>query len=140
MKKTKTFNMKKTIVCFVALCLLLVTFCSCKQDKEPELLSGSYLLSENESVHMSPLIKFDTEKSTFTFHYDYLSAYYAYGKITVKGNQVIAETDDGKYTYIFEIRSDNKIVFVQNGSSEIVTTDKNALQIIDGTEFILKKQ
>ena len=132
--------MKKLVVCSIILSLLLITFCSCKQDKEPVLSNGSYILTENESAYMSPLIKFDTEKNTFAFHYDYLSSYYACGKITLKNNQIIARTDDQKYTYIFEIKNDNTIVFIQKGSSEIKITDKNAPQINDGTEFVLRAQ
>ena len=89
---------------------------------------------------MSPFIDFDTEKNTFSFHYDYLSSYYAYGKFTVNNNKIVAETDDGKYTFIFEIKDDETIVFVQKGSSEIKILDQRAPQVIDGSEFVFLKE
>ena len=123
-------------ICFAVVILLLASFCGCnKQQKEPELSSGSYMLNQYEGAYMSPVIKLDTEKNTFSFHYDYLSSYYAYGKFTVSGSKVVAETDDGKYTYVFQIKDDETIVFVQKGSSEIKILDEKAQQVIDGSEF-----
>lgn len=132
--------MKKFIICFVCLALLIVTFSGCKGQKEPELLNGSYMLSQYMGAYMSPIIKFDTEKNTFSFHYDYLSSYYAYGEFTIKDNKIFAETDDGKYTYIFEIKDKETIVFVQEGSSEIDIIDEKAPQVIDGSKFVLMKE
>ena len=98
------------------------------------------MLNEYEGAYMSPLIKFDTEKNTFSFHYDYISSYYAYGKFSVNDNTVVAETDDGKYTFVFQIKDDDTIVFVQEGSSEIKILDQKAPQIIDGSEFVFMKE
>lgn len=133
--------MKKIIICFLVSTLLLGTFCGCnQQQKEPELLSGSYILNQPRGAYMCPLIDFDTEKNTFSFHYDYLSSYYAYGSFTVSGSKIVAETDDGKYTFIFKIKDDETIVFVQDGSSEVEILDKRAPQVIDGSEFVFLKE
>ncbi len=94
------------------------------------------MLTQYRGAYMSPFIKFDTENNTFSFHYDYVSSYYAYGKFTVKSNTVFTETDDGKYTFIFEIKDDETIVFVQKGSSQINILDERAPQVSDGSEFV----
>lgn len=132
--------MKRVIVYFVVPFLLLVSCCGCSQKKEPELLSGSYMLSQYMGAYMSPFIDFDTKKNTFSFHYDFLSSYYAHGNFTVNDDKVVAKTDNGKYTYVFRIKNDDTIVFIQEGSSEIDIIDEKAPQVINGSEFVFTEE
>ena len=97
------------------------------------------MLNITSDTYPSPSIDFDLENNTFTFNYDPLSSYLAHGTFRISGGKVIAETDDGKYTYIFEITDNDTLTFIQKGSSEIEITDApdsfRIPRVFDGAEF-----
>jgi len=78
-------------------------------------------------------ITFDLHKNRFTLVCDPLSSYLNTGTIELDG-KITATTDDGKYTYIFEVVDNDTIRFVQNGSSDIASRLEGD-PLADGTEF-----
>lgn len=131
--------MKKFISTFVCVILLMFALCSCSNKPIYGLSEGCYMLNITSDTYPSPSIDFDLENNTFTFKYDPLSSYFTHGTFRITNGKVIAKTDDGKYTYIFEITDNDTITFIQNGSSEIKTTNTpdsfRVPKVIDGSEF-----
>ncbi len=131
--------MKKIVSAFICVILLLFTLCSCSSEPIYGLSEGCYMLNITSDTYPSPSIDFDLENNTFTFNYDILSSYFSHGTFSISDGKVIAKTDDGKYTYIFEITDNDTITFIQNGSSEIKITDApdsfRVPQVFDGAEF-----
>lgn len=87
-----------------------------------------------------PYISLDKEAGTFVFSYDALSSYLPYGKYEIDYDVLKAVTDDGLYTYVFEVVDDNTLKFRQEGSSEIKLIDENmeAPAVWDGLVFKAK--
>ena len=57
------------------------------------------------------------------------------GSYEIKDNKVIARTGDGMFTYIFEIKDKDTLLFKEKGSSSTQTTEGKTL-ISDPTEFV----
>lgn len=58
------------------------------------------------------------EENQFSLSLNPLSSYMPVGKYTIKDNNLILETDDGLYTFVFEIKN-NCLVFNKEKSSEL---------------------
>jgi hypothetical protein len=71
------------------------------------------------------------ENQTFIFVISPVSSYLGYGKYEVKDGRLILSTDDGKYTYVFEMHKD-KLVYLETESKGY----DGLGQIADGSEFI----
>ena len=48
----------------------------------------------------------DTSKQTFTYSESPIMSYFGFGTYRIEGNQLILETEDGMYTYVFDIYGD----------------------------------
>lgn len=131
--------MKKAILCFIISAVLLISFCGCGSQTVNGLSEGAYICKQDSESVLSPHIRFDFKDNSFTFYFDSLSSYLAIGNFEIEKGQVIAKTDDGKYTYIFDIIDNNTIRFEENGSSEIKMTDGESV-ISDGCEFVFTEK
>ena len=129
----------KTISCiFLLVMSAVLTFCGCTQPT-PVLSDGTYVTSGNETDFFQPAITFDLTDHRFSFGLNPSSSYLTAGTISVDNGYVTAATDDGAYTYIFEIKDKNTVCFVQKGSDP-VTVMKGESPVTDGTEFKLTGQ
>lgn len=80
-----------------------------------------YMITDEKESLVPCLALFDD--GTFGFTYDVLSSYYPHGVWRKEGDRLIAVTDDGKYTYVFQ--SDNgRYIFLQEESSDAALTDR----------------
>lgn len=125
---------RKTILILAAAIALLLLFLLFLQSQNKVIYGvseGTYAVSPEDPF--SPRITFDLHKYRFTFDYNPLSSYLNTGTIELDG-RITATTDDGKYTYIFEVVDNDTIRFVQKGSSVIVSRLEGN-PIADGTEF-----
>lgn len=132
--------MKKFVIFLLIILGIIFSFCSC--DKAVYGLSeGVYKAKQENDDVLTPYVTFDMQNSTFTFSYDPLSSYLSVGKYEIKNGKVTAKTDDGKYTYIFEIIDNDTIAFVEKGSSDIkMTVEDEKSSVVDGTEFIFSEE
>ena len=126
--------MKKALWFLIISVLVIVPLCGCGDNAHYGLSEGTYTASVSEEVPFPPRVTFNLSDDTFTFSYDALSSYLAYGTFEISDGRIIAKTDDGKYTYLFRIRDNDTIVFVAEGSSEIVMIQGEP-SVVDGTEF-----
>jgi hypothetical protein len=95
----------------------------------PEAI-GSYVFSPDNHWYNDSIVSL-YEDQTFQFVISPVSSYLGYGKYEVKDGHLILSTDDGMYTYVFEMRED-KLVYLETESNGY-----NGLgQFTDGSEFI----
>ena len=136
--------MKKTLVLLVLICCSLLCGCS-KEDIQNFMntpvypnISGEYVMVVDnlKEGNVLPKLIFDDYKKEFTFTYDLLSSYLPTGKVEQVGNKKIMTTNDGKYTYVFEMLNSYTFKFVAEESSNIKLTDDSlGIQITDGAIF-----
>lgn len=134
MKHIKSISLKLFIA--VILCFSLV---GCRE-KKPALQDGVYVMdviSENSSL--APTLSINTKEKTFTFTYDVLSSYLPYGTYTVKDSLLTCKTDDGIFTYTFNIEDDNTLSFVDNPNCNM-TTIESGIKVTTGKKFILNNE
>lgn len=74
-------------------------------------------LGEYEPVPLYVLLENETD---FQFIYSYFSSYLPYGKYTIEDDTLILKTNDGLYTYTFQIDGDT-LIFDQANSSSLPT-------------------
>ena len=99
----------------------------------PKLQYGVYTYGEFSRLAL--------DQGEFTFVYDPLSSYLNWGKVTRKGNKLICITDDGLYTFVFEVIDSETVAFVASGSEELMVFDEiTSDRIEDGTCFHLRKE
>lgn len=125
---------RKAMLVLAAAVVLLVLFLLFLQSQNKVIYGvseGTYAVSEEDIF--SPYITFDLHKNRFTLVCDPLSSYLNTGTIELDG-KITATTDDGKYTYIFEVVDNDTIRFVQKGSSDIASRLEGD-PLADGTEF-----
>lgn len=130
--------------------LLLGTLCCCGYDNdnvaEQTIRAGVYelVLDDDNTVAKEkaegyvsiPYLSINTGKSTFDLEYDPLSSYRPSGCYTVSGSLLICKTDDGLYTYTFNIIDSEHISFNASLSDELcVYSDAIAPEIVDGSVF-----
>lgn len=124
--------MRAKICCLTVTALLCAVLCGCN-GTEHELSEGTYAVYV-DSIGVSPSITFDLTENTFEFVYSPVLSYIPRGTISMKDGVVTAITDDGEDTYLFAIKDNDTIAFVQEGSSEVETYEKMT-PVVDGTEF-----
>ncbi len=130
--------MKKLLSFALCAFVLLTALCGCKGDTVYGLSTGSYVLQDTD-VPLKPTVSFNTKDKTFTFSYDALSSYLSHGNFEISNGKIIAQTSDGKYTYIFKVIDNEKICFVEKGSSKIIMTPQDTPpSVTEGAEFIFK--
>jgi hypothetical protein len=95
---------------------------------------GIYVMQGTQDETPKPAITFNVEERTFSFTYDVLSSYLPCGSWDIEDEKIVAKTDDGKYTYIYEVVDNNTIRFIQKGSSPITTVEGDT-PVTDGAEF-----
>ena len=133
--------MKKLAIFTLILCMLFV-FAAC--DSGPvEPSSGTYVAGEGYSIAetgipaLKPYITLNAENNTFTFTFDPMSSYLPVGTYTVAEGLLTAKTDDGKFTYNFDVVDKNTLRFNSEGSSEITYSNLEVaiLNVGHGTTF-----
>lgn len=78
--------------------------------------TGIYRWQESkEPVKPAVILK---ENNQFQFTYSVLSSYFALGTYEINDHKLILKTEDGKYTYTFEMKEDT-LIFKQEESSAI---------------------
>ena len=95
----------------------------------PEAI-GSYIFSPDNHWYNDSIVSL-YEDQTFQFAISRSLSYLGYGKYEVKDGHLILSTDDGMYTYVFEMRED-KLVYLETESKGY----DGLGQIADGSEFI----
>lgn len=124
--------MKRITAMLLALCLLCV---GCGVPSEGGFTEGVYDTQTDSTVFM-PRITFDLTDHRFTFMYDALSSYLSVGTFTVTAGHIAATTDDGLYTYCFDVVDKDSIRFAQKGSSLVEAADgETLLTLADGAVF-----
>jgi len=81
-----------------------------------------------------PSLTLDVRKNRFVFSYDPFSSYLNAGTFSLKKGKLFAETDDGKFTFVFAVIDNDTIQFVQKGSSEIPVRPEGP-PVVDGMAF-----
>jgi hypothetical protein len=109
-----------------------VLYRSCADGTQESLLPDcvvSYVFHPDNDLFNRSTVRL-YEDQTFQFVFSPVSSYLGYGKYEIKDGRLILSTDDGKYTYVFEIQKD-RLVFIQteNSYSEMG-------KFTDGSEFI----
>jgi len=122
----------KRFCCTIAV-IICGMLCGCRGPAH-ELSEGTYCLYP-DSVGLSPTIRFDLTDHTFTFIMNPAVSYLPNGTFQVLGGTVTATTVEGA-AYRFEIKDEDTIAFLQEGSSEAATLDRMT-PVVDGTEFHL---
>lgn len=106
------------IILLALLCLL--TFISCKENsyKIPLGESDSVYSWQSEDGNMEYTASVELyEGGKFTMVFSPISSYIGVGDYTITNDKLILETDDGDYTYTFDI-SDEGLVFDSENSSD----------------------
>ena len=114
-----TKNMYRIIGAVMALCMTCVLLCGCTIVRYG-ITQGTYVMctEETESWLLAPRISFGAENRSFSARASIASSYLAVGKYKIDNSYVTAKTNDGLYTYVFEIVDNDHIKFVQKKSSE----------------------
>lgn len=100
-------------------------------------LVGSYhaLLEDEDTKGMIPSLSLYTD-NTFGFSFDVLSSYFSHGTYEIKGDKCYMTTEDGKYTYVFDVVDDG-FIFLEDESSSVELIDPSfGVQVLDGTFFV----
>ena len=102
--------------------LFALTLCGCS-NVHYGLSSGTYIMEVEEDATdimllARPQITFNAKNRTFTARASIASSYLAVGKYTIGNGYVTAKTNDGLYTYVFEIVDNDYIKFMQEKSTE----------------------
>ena len=127
-----TKRVKILLTAGVVLLILLVIFFQKNQNKTVYGISeGTYAVSPQDMY--SPQIYFDLQEFEFVLSADPALSYLSVGTFELD-ERIVATTDDGKYTYIFEVVDNNTIRFVQQGSS-VIASPLSGQAVADGTEF-----
>jgi len=102
--------MKKVYFISILLLFLTCVLVGCSNDaksNEKNISVRAYIMEESkEPVKPTVLLE---DNSKFTFTYSVLSSYIAMGSYKVDDGNLILETDDGKYKYVFKIEEDSLI-------------------------------
>ena len=120
-------------LCFTFLIILGVTLCGCHKTTY-RLSEGTYSAHKSAADFVEPFITFDLAEDRFIFSYDPLSSYLPTGTIRIADGKVTATTDDEEYTYVFALKDNDTIAFIQKDSSAITMTQGEP-SVVDGTEF-----
>lgn len=103
-------------------------------DSEADVLSGRYIMEhEDDGAVLVPTLRFYKDQG-FSFTWSVLSSYYAFGTYEIQGQDVILQTDDGAYEYVFRAEGDS-LIFDQERSSEVKTYEGD-LEVTDGAVFL----
>lgn len=138
----------KKLFALLSVCLLLLAGCSTNSnssgnaknaDNHDSSIVYTMVLPDN-SDQVAPYLSLDEKNKTFSFIFDFLSSYLTYGTYEINGDILTTTTtDDKKYTYLFKIKNDNTLEFIEDGSSKIELTDsRTGVEIYDGAQFKAK--
>lgn len=97
------------------------------------LSQGTYIMEVEEDAAdvgllARPQITFNAKDRTFTARASIASSYLAAGKYTIENGYVTAKTNDGLYTYVFEIVDNDYIKLVQKKYMDSETADDTLLK------------
>ncbi len=136
--------MKKSYIAKYLLLILISLLVGCSNDNkntEQYLPIGNYIMEESEEI-IKPIVSLE-DGNKFTFNYSVFSSYYNHGSYEEEGSNLILETDDGMFKYVFKIKDDT-LIFNEKESSEISSYKKvpdgpSYANVIDGSSFSLIK-
>ena len=98
-----------------------------------------YRMTDAESGKTVPTLTLNRTDNSFSFTFDPLSSYLSYGTYERANGKIICKTDDGQYTYVFNITDEATLVFDKKSSSPVTVTDsKIASEIKDSAVFSAK--
>lgn len=122
------------------LSLILLLFSACGAEKAPVTpLPGSYVQDVEHDTKEAwfPATLTLEEDGGFLFTFDLLSSYAPYGGYTQEGDVVTCTTDDGRYTFRFQVLAENRLAFLQEGSSPVTYFDTYFVTpVTDLMEFV----
>ncbi len=113
--KNFTIRSHGTLSVLLALVLTLA-LAGCAQTTGQKLPIREYVMQESKEA-LKPTVKLE-EGGKFTFTYSPLSSYIAVGNYEEADGRLTLNTDDGKYTYMFDI-SGETLIFDAADSSEL---------------------
>ncbi len=97
----------------------LTAFISKHRDDLPEaFISRIYRFNDSEDFIKTAEVVLNKDE-TFTFNFSPISSYLGHGTYKIDGNRLTLNTDDGYYTYVFDM-VDDTLVFDADASSEQV--------------------
>lgn len=118
----------------IALTLLVlsgVLLCGCLSGSKEDLPNGKYLLDGKTDVTTPYVLLLGNNQ------FEFYSSYFASGTYRKEDDAFIMKTEDGKYTFVFQIK-DGTLCFDLKQSSTIPQINgENPLE--DGAVFVLKK-
>lgn len=134
----------KKLFALLSVYLLLLAGCSTNSNSSGNSTNAgnhdssiiyTMVLPDN-SDQVAPYLSLDEKNKTFSFVFDFLSSYLPYGTYEINGYILTATTDDKKYTYLFKIKNDNTLEFIEDGSSKIKLIDSSTgVKIYDRAQF-----
>ena len=113
--------------------MVSILLSGCGNEKNP-ISAGTYTMQQTPGKAFAPAVTLNLHDNSFSFTYDPLLSYFPNGTFTVSDGKVRAVTDDGKFTYLFEIVDNTTLRFVQNGSAQTITAS-GELAVHDGATF-----
>lgn len=127
--------MNKKLLTAILIGLFMLSFASCKQKEDNNILkAGSYVLEDTTS-ELTALPSITIEGDQFVFSYDLLSSYLSIGSYKRENDTVTMTTDDNKNTYVFKVDGDT-LIFQKSQSSDVVLTHEElGVAINDQSKF-----
>lgn len=103
------------------------------EEKEKEMeLCGTYI-TKYDSIdglnNIGPSL-YLAQNNQFVFTYNILSSYLGVGTYTMEDQIVTANTDDGKYTYVFHILEDGSLLFDVDKSAEVFVIKEDSKNLV----------
>lgn len=113
--------MKMRRFCFFALFSLCVLSAGCIKQRELPSMDRVYSYRDSEQL-AAPSFTLQ-EDGTFTFHFSALSSYIGHGSYQLDENVLILTTDDGDFSYQFDIVEEGFAFDAEHSSEQIWYAD-----------------
>lgn len=130
--KNKVNILLVSIIIFV-----MLAGCSTESSVEVSVLSGTYVLSEDEAS-MEMVIDLSEKR----FAVNILGNEFLGGQVKIEDDKLIAVTDDEKFKYVFEIENEKTLNFIPEQSDSLVSVggDRSTVDMSNGLKFTLVEE
>ncbi len=130
--KNKVNILLVSIIIFV-----MLAGCSTESSVEVSVLSGTYVLSEDEAS-MEMVIDLSEKR----FAVNILGNEFLGGQVKIEDDKLIAVTDDEKFKYVFEIENEKTLNFIPEQSDSLVSVggDSSTVDMSNGLKFTLVEE
>lgn len=130
--KNKVNILLVSIIIFV-----MLAGCSTESSVEVSVLSGTYVLSEDEAS-MEMVIDLSEKR----FAVNIWGNEFLGGQVKIEDDKLIAVTDDEKFKYVFEIENEKTLNFIPEQSDSLVSVggDSSTVDMSNGLKFTLVEE